>query len=90
MTCDDNPHNYKRESLNYCASFLQDRWSNPEIWYTKSTQNFMEIDMTRPDFPNFASPLYNKGRELPGRTLYYSNIFLTIHLLWEKVGLKDN
>ena len=63
------PHNYKRESLIDRASFLRDRWSNQDIWYTKSTQNFMEIDMTRPDFPNFASPLNNKGRELPGRTL---------------------
>ena len=62
-------HNYKRESLNLRAIFLGDFWTNQGIWYTNSIQNFMEIDMTRPDFPNFASPLNNEGRELPGRAL---------------------
>ena len=52
-------HNYKRESLNLRAIFLGDFWTNQGIWYTNSIQNFMQIDMTWPDFPKFAYPLNN-------------------------------
>ena len=62
-------HNYKRESLNLRAIFLGHYWTNRDISYTNSIQNFMEIHMTRPDFPNFASPLNKECRELPGRAL---------------------
>ena len=50
-------------------SNLQADLTNQDMWYTKSIQNFMENVHTRPDFPNFASPSNNEGRELPGRAL---------------------
>ena len=63
------PHYYKRESLNLDHGNLRAHWTDPDIWYTKFIQNFMDNVHMRPDFPNCASPLNKEGRELPGRAL---------------------